>query len=45
MGGLVGTRAFSSPKVLFGEDYSFEADLWAFGVIMYEMLTGRVGGP
>ncbi len=43
--GRVGTPAFSSPEVLFEEDYGFEADLWAFGVIVYEMLTRRVGGP
>ena len=42
--GCFGTPAFSSPEVLFGEDYGFEADLWAFGIIMYEMLSGRVGG-
>ncbi|KAI0301916.1 kinase-like domain-containing protein [Multifurca ochricompacta] len=40
--GRVGTPAFSSPEVLFGEDYSFEVDLWAFGVILYEMLSGKV---
>jgi serine/threonine protein kinase len=28
--------------VLSGDDYSFEVDLWAFGVILYEMLSGRV---
>ncbi|KAI0302995.1 kinase-like domain-containing protein [Russula brevipes] len=39
--GCIGTPAFSSPEVLFGQDYSFEADLWAFGVVLYEMLTGR----
>ncbi|KAI0250576.1 kinase-like domain-containing protein [Lactifluus subvellereus] len=39
--GRVGTPAFSSPEVLSGDDYGFEADLWAFGVIMYEMLSGR----
>jgi serine/threonine protein kinase len=42
--GRVGTPAFSSPEVLFEEDYGFEADLWAFGVILYEMLTRMVSG-
>jgi len=39
--GRVGTPAFSPPEVLFGDEYSFGADLWAFGVILYEMLSGR----
>lgn len=40
--GRVGTPAFSSPEVLSGSDYSFGADLWAFGVILYEILSGTV---
>jgi len=42
--GCVGTPAFSSPEVLSGGNYGFEADLWAFGVMMYEMLNDGVGG-
>ena len=42
--GRVGTPAFSSPEVLFEQEYGFEADLWAFGIILYEMLSGRVSG-
>ena len=42
--GRVGTPAFSSPEVLLERDYSFEVDLWAFGVVLYEMLSGRVSG-
>ena len=40
--GRVGTPAFSSPEVLLEKDYGFEVDLWAFGVILCEMLNGRV---
>ncbi|KAH9065128.1 kinase-like domain-containing protein [Lactarius deliciosus] len=39
--GRVGTPAFSSPEVLLEKDYGFEVDLWAFGVILYEMLSCR----
>ena len=42
--GCVGTPAFSSPEVLSGDNYGFEVDLWAFGVMLYEMLSNSVGG-
>ena len=34
-----GTPAYNSPEVTQGQSYSFEADLWALGVVMYQMLT------
>ena len=37
-----GTPAYNSPEVAWGQAYSFEADLWAVGVIMYQMLTHRL---
>jgi len=37
-----GTPAYNSPEVAWGQVYSFEADLWAVGVIMYQMLTHRL---
>ena len=37
-----GTPAYNSPEVTWGQPYSFEADLWAVGVIMYQMLTHRL---
>ena len=37
-----GTPAYNSPEVAQGKLYSFEADLWAVGVIMYQMLTHRL---
>jgi len=37
-----GTPAYNSPEVARGQTYSFEADLWAVGVIMYQMLTHRL---
>ena len=37
-----GTPAYNSPEVAWGQFYSFEADLWAVGVIMYQMLTHRL---
>lgn len=37
-----GTLAYNSPEVAWGQTYSFEADLWAVGIIMYQMLTHRL---
>jgi len=38
---LVGTLRYMAPEQLRGEDVQTGADLWALGVIAYEMLTGN----
>lgn len=35
-----GTPAYIAPELLKGEEYTFTADWWAVGVLMYQMLTG-----
>ena len=39
-GVLVGTREYMAPEQLAGGDVSLGWDVWALGVIAYEMLTG-----
>ena len=39
---LLGTRNYTAPEVLRGEPATTRSDLFAFGVIAYELLTGRL---
>jgi serine/threonine-protein kinase len=39
-GALIGTYAYLSPEVLSGDPLDSRADIWAFGIMLYEMVTG-----
>ena len=39
---LCGTMEYMAPEILLAKGHNKEADWWSIGILLYEMLTGKV---
>ena len=41
-GKRIGTPHWMAPEIMRGEPYKEEADVYSFGMILWELLTGKI---
>ena len=39
---LIGTPHYMAPEILLGHGYTYSVDLWSAGVILFELLFGKL---
>ena len=39
---FIGTTSYMAPEIFTGNGYSFQVDMWALGVVMYEFVCGQL---
>ena len=39
---IIGTPHYMAPEIITGKGYSFAADWWSIGVLLYEMISGKL---
>jgi cGMP-dependent protein kinase len=37
---IIGTPNYMAPEILSGKGYSYSADLWSLGVMLFEFMSG-----